>query len=53
MQCFIVISTDTSMNLGHIPLVNHRQWVQCELLVTIQDDGSMMDGHGSSQEMGL
>ena len=53
MQCFIMISTDTSMNLGYIPLVNCRRWVQCELLVAIQDDGSMMDGHGSSQEMGL
>ena len=53
MGCFIMISTDTSVNLGHIPLVNHRQWVQFELLVTIQDNGSMIDSRGSSQEMGL
>ena len=52
-QCLIVISTGTSINMGYIPLVNCRWWVQCELLVTIQDDGGMMDGHGSSKEMRL
>ena len=53
MQCFIIISTGTSINMGYIPLVNCRWWVQCELLVTIQDNGGMVDGCGSSKEMRL
>ena len=53
MQCFIVISTGTSTNMGYIPLVNRRRRVQCELLVAIQDDGGMMDSCGSSKEMRL